>query len=335
MNSLNMLPQWFIVFYVILIGLCCGSFLNVVILRGLSGESYIFSRSKCPKCNNQLTWYMNIPLFSYIFLRGKCAFCKEHISIQYPLIELLCAILFTFTYFHFGLTLKTLFLWIFIALFIAIASTDILQTVIIDIHTYILAICGVLFNLFNFGYTPISRSIFGAVSGFLIMELLAYSGTLFLKHRAFGEGDSLIALSLGAIFGFKNLLIILPLSILIQALISLPILSYEEFKNKNMKLCLSYVFVFISLFIVGFLNFNSTLYNSKIYLLIIIPICVLLLWSLKIILNDLKNKKIQNTQDNKSTAFRLLPFGPALIISATIALFYLDKIKLMIFNFIY
>ncbi len=337
MNNIELLPQWFIIFYVILIGLCCGSFLNVVILRGLSGESLVFSRSKCPKCNSQLTWYMNIPLISYIFLKGKCAYCKEHISIQYPIIESLCAVLFCITYLTFGLTFKTLFLWVFLALFIAIATTDILKTVIIDIHTYILAIIGFIFNLFNFGYTEIQNSIIGAISGFLIMEFLAFLGTLFLKHRAFGEGDSLIVMSLGAIFGFKNLSIIIPLSIIIQAIFSLPVLAFEEFKNKNIKLCLSYIFVFLSLFIVGFLNLNSFNDNTKIYLSITIPLCIILLWSLKIILKDLKYKKItaQNSSETEKSAFKLLPFGPALILSATILFFYLDKIKELILNFIY
>ena len=337
MNSISLLPQWFKIFYVILIGLCCGSFLNVVILRGLKGESFIFSRSKCPKCNNQLAWYMNIPLLSYIFLKGKCAYCKEHISIQYPLIEALSAILFCITFLVFGLTFKTLFLWIFLALFIVLAATDILETVIIDTYAYILAALGVVYNFFDFGYINILSSIIGAIVGFLTMEILSHIGTLFLKHRAFGEGDSLIALGLGAIFGYKNLLIIIPLSILIQALISLPILSYDEFKNKNIKLCLAYIFVFISLFLVGFLNINLEINNTMNYLISIIPICILLLWSLKIILTDIKNKKnkIQNSSENQKPSYKLMPFGPAMILSATISLFYLDNIKELVLNFIY
>ena len=60
MNSLELLPVGFIASYVFILGLCVVSFLNVVILRGLSGEEFIFSRSRCPKCLNQLKWYMNI-----------------------------------------------------------------------------------------------------------------------------------------------------------------------------------------------------------------------------------------------------------------------------------
>ena len=64
--------------FVFIIGLCIGSFLNVVILRALSEESIVFPASKCPKCQNPLKWWHNIPVLSYILLGGKCAFCKEN-----------------------------------------------------------------------------------------------------------------------------------------------------------------------------------------------------------------------------------------------------------------
>ncbi len=83
-----------IAIFVFITGACIGSFLNVVALRGLSGESIVFPPSKCPKCGNKLNWYTNIPVISYCFLKGKCQFCKEHISLQYPIVEALNAILY-------------------------------------------------------------------------------------------------------------------------------------------------------------------------------------------------------------------------------------------------
>ena len=78
----------YILIWVGIVGLCLGSFYNVVILRSLTGESIVFPGSKCPKCQNKLKPWHNIPVISYLFLRGKCAFCKEKISIQYPIISL-------------------------------------------------------------------------------------------------------------------------------------------------------------------------------------------------------------------------------------------------------
>ncbi len=77
-----------------IIGLCVGSFLNVVIIRVPKEESIVFPASHCVKCNKALKFYHNIPLISWIFLGGKCAFCKEKISIQYPIIELLSGLIF-------------------------------------------------------------------------------------------------------------------------------------------------------------------------------------------------------------------------------------------------
>ena len=117
-------------------GLCIGSFLNVVILRTLSEESIVFPASKCPKCQTPLKWWHNIPVISYICLKGKCAFCKEPISIQYPIIELITGIVYTLLFMKFGVSFDTLFAWIFSALLIVIAGTDIKEKVADMISTY-------------------------------------------------------------------------------------------------------------------------------------------------------------------------------------------------------
>ena len=79
------------------IGLCVGSFLNVVIIRVPKKESISLPSSHCVTCKHPLEWYHNIPILSWIFLKGKCAFCKEKISIQYPIIEAISAFLFLST----------------------------------------------------------------------------------------------------------------------------------------------------------------------------------------------------------------------------------------------
>lgn len=71
-----------------LLGLCLGSFSNVLIYR-LSEKKSLFKpkRSFCPTCGNEIKWYDNIPILSYIILKGKCRKCKQKISIRYPIIE--------------------------------------------------------------------------------------------------------------------------------------------------------------------------------------------------------------------------------------------------------
>ena len=72
--------------FLILLGLCLGSFLNVVIHRLPRGESLSRPRSRCPGCGEPIAPRDNIPLLSWILLRGRCRHCGEPISPRYPLI---------------------------------------------------------------------------------------------------------------------------------------------------------------------------------------------------------------------------------------------------------
>ena len=129
------------------LGTVIGSFLNVVALRGLSGESIVLPPSKCPKCGNKLKPWHNIPILSYIFLGGKCAFCKEKISIQYPIVEALTGILLVCCLLKYGLTLNTLFIFILGCILIVMSVTDIREKVILAGHAWFLIIVGLVYNL--------------------------------------------------------------------------------------------------------------------------------------------------------------------------------------------
>ncbi len=226
--------------FIFIIGLVMGSFLNVVILRTVSGESIVFPASKCPKCQTPLKWYHNIPVLSYIFLRGKCGFCKEHISLQYPIVELLTGTLFVALFIKIcnpfdellGLYAMNPISWyqagvytislIATCLFIAIAGTDIIEKKVSDAHTYSLIGLGIISAIIYsvialvvyskangvpkldwtfWSSCPVFYSIANAIIGFVFIEIMARLGQLIIGTRAFGEGDSYIAAGLGALFG--------------------------------------------------------------------------------------------------------------------------------------
>lgn len=77
-----------------LLGLFIGSFLNVVIYRVPKGESVVSPRSRCPGCGKEISWYDNLPVLSWLILRGRCRSCHERISVRYPAVELLTAVVF-------------------------------------------------------------------------------------------------------------------------------------------------------------------------------------------------------------------------------------------------
>ena len=91
------------IFFIIILGLVIGSFLNVCIYRIASEKSIVFPASHCTKCGYELRKVDLIPVVSYIFLKGKCRNCNEKISIQYPMIEVLNAILYLLIYFKYFL----------------------------------------------------------------------------------------------------------------------------------------------------------------------------------------------------------------------------------------
>jgi leader peptidase (prepilin peptidase)/N-methyltransferase len=70
-----------------------GSFLNVVVYRVPAGLSVVHPRSRCPQCLQPITWWQNIPVLSWLLLRGRCACCKTPISLRYPLVEAVTALL--------------------------------------------------------------------------------------------------------------------------------------------------------------------------------------------------------------------------------------------------
>jgi len=206
----------YIIVWFAMVGLCMGSFFNVVILRSLSGESIVFPSSKCPKCGNSLKPWHNIPVLSYLFLRGKCAFCRGSISIQYPIIELITMGLFVYSFINFGISLKTFFAIIICSILLIMSVTDIREQ-LVDCNLAIgLAIIGILYNwLVN--NTQVD-SIFGLFLGVIIMEIISRLGYFLKKGRVFGEADTYVIGALGACFGVFGVLKILIYTLIVSTI---------------------------------------------------------------------------------------------------------------------
>ena len=220
----------YILFWICILGLCLGSFYNVVILRTLSGESIVFPPSKCPKCGNKLLFWHNIPVISYILLKGKCYFCKEKISLQYPLVEISTMILFALSYIKFENSITTLFVMFWVSCLIIMTGTD-LKEQLVDCNIAIaMGISGIIFNIISAGTIGLTHSIVGIIIGGLILELIARTGYLFTDKRAMGEADTYVAGALGAIFG-EDIIVVLLLGLLSSMVFILPVFFYNQYKK--------------------------------------------------------------------------------------------------------
>ena len=292
----------YLLFWICIIGLCLGSFFNVVILRTLSNESIVFPPSKCPKCGNKLLFWHNIPVLSYILLRGKCYFCKEKISFQYPIVELLTMLLFGVTFVKFGISVTTIFALFWISCLIIMTGTDIKEKLVDCNLAIIMGISGIVYNFLVGGKIGAMYSVIGLVVSALILELVARSGYLFAKTRAMGEADTYVAAALGAIFG-KSVLLVLIFSLIASMIFILPVFFYNQYKQDNKFTCISGI-----LFILSILVYQTLWQNYYSFAaLFIIGLCLVIS-----ILKGLGQTENRN----------YLPYVPALTAGALYFLFF-------------
>ncbi len=230
-----------------ILGLCIGSFLNVIIYRvpkqlragwekdsrdflglndlSLSVESteekpvsIVFPPSHCPKCGASIKPWQNIPVISYLFLRGKCASCAAPISIQYPLIEILSAITFVVGYLHFGLTVNTLFFMFFSLVLLTLTGIDFQTQLLPDNLTYPLLWVGLVANSQDL-FTSLPSAVYGALLGYLCLWTVYWAFKLLTGKEGMGYGDFKLLAALGAWTGWEQLPLIILLSSLVGAVV--------------------------------------------------------------------------------------------------------------------
>ena len=85
---------WLVSVWLLVIGGCIGSFMNVVVYRLPRGLSLVSPGSQCPSCQHPIRWYDNIPVVSWFVLRGHCRDCGVSFSLRYAGIEATVAALF-------------------------------------------------------------------------------------------------------------------------------------------------------------------------------------------------------------------------------------------------
>ncbi|HZJ18447.1 MAG TPA: prepilin peptidase [Patescibacteria group bacterium] len=206
------------------IGLCIGSFINVVIDRLPKKESVISGRSYCDNCRKKLSWYELIPIISFFILKRKCKVCKTSLSFQYPAIEIITGILVLFS-FLFLISDKSLNLFTYILLFyyisiissfIAIFVIDIKYGIIPDkIIVFLLFV--VLPYSFIFQKPFIFDSFISAISAFIFFLILV----LVTKGKGMGFGDAKLAFVMGIILSFPAIVVSLYVAFLTGAFVSI------------------------------------------------------------------------------------------------------------------
>jgi len=227
---------------VFLFGLLVGSFLNVVIHRlprmmeaewhaqcaELRGEAPVAAapfnlavpRSACPQCGHQITALENIPLLSWLWLRGRCSSCRTPISVRYPLVELLTALLSAAAAWKWGVSVQTVGALLLIWTLVALAFIDLDTTLLPDSLTLPLLWLGLLFNLGGY-FASLPEAVVGAMAGYLVLWSVYWLFKLATGKEGMGYGDFKLLAAIGAWLGWQMLPVTLLLSSVVGAVIGI------------------------------------------------------------------------------------------------------------------
>lgn len=230
-------------------GLLVGSFLNVVIYRipkmleqewceqcvDLLGEeniadsvkpkpaatfNLITPNSTCPQCGHKIKPWENIPVLSYMLLRGKCSACKGHISLRYPIIELVTAVLSVAVIYSFGANMTGLACLVLTWCLIALTMIDIDTQLLPDNITLPLLWLGLIANYFGL-FVSLESALWGAIGGYLSLWSVYWLFKLASGKEGMGYGDFKLLAVLGAWLGWQMLLPIILLSSMVGAVIGI------------------------------------------------------------------------------------------------------------------
>lgn len=255
-----------LIIFLFAIGLAFGSFYNVISLRYSEGEflgaKAVKGRSHCSKCGKILKWHELIPLLSFIIQKGKCRGCKTSLSLQYPIVELITGIAFVavplyfinhkfalFPQFFYASDWPVIILsviWLFIfSLLLLLTIIDLRLMIIPDEINIALGVLGII-NIAVQEYilkleAPISflghySEFLGSINNFWLNHAVsvliggAFFGAIiiFSRGKAMGWGDFKLAVALGVIFSWPDIIMILALSFIVGSLFSLVLIARRK-----------------------------------------------------------------------------------------------------------
>ena len=208
-----------LVIIIFLLGLCWGSFLNVVTYRIIFDKPFFTMRSYCYSCGKKIFWYDNIPVISWFVLKGKCRNCQKKISILYPIFEILTGIMFSALFMHiffpnkFGVILvednfsicdycPLFFTYLlFFSALIASSNSDLRILAIPQVFTIWLAPVGIFLSWIDVTVVSLTSSICGAVLGYTTLFVVEFLFHKITKKKGLGIGDMELLCMIGAFLG--------------------------------------------------------------------------------------------------------------------------------------
>ena len=188
--------------------------------------------STCPSCQHKIRWYENIPVLSYLMLGGKCSSCKIHISLRYPLIELLTAALSVVAVYQFGFNYYGMAAVFFTWCLISLTFIDIDYHLLPDRITLPLLWAGLLINTQN-SFASLESAVWGAALGYLALWSIYWAFKLLTGKEGMGYGDFKLLAALGAWCGAASLPLIILLSSVAGVILAVALMLFKRHEAQN------------------------------------------------------------------------------------------------------
>ncbi len=226
--------------FIFMLGLCFGSFLNVVIYRLPLGQSLIAPPSSCPSCGKQLGAVELIPLLGYLLLKGRCRYCEEKISILYPLVELAVGCLFLAVFINFKLTIDAFYYLTLLFILLGTALIDLRHRIVPNNLVGTGLAAGLAFFLISAAARYFSwsgrailsasfvDSILGAVAGTVIILLI-----ILVSRGGMGAGDMKLMALIGFYVGLRGTAVVLLLGFIFGALVGITFMILGRVSRKD------------------------------------------------------------------------------------------------------
>lgn len=193
---------------VFLVGICLGSFLNVIVVRLPRGRSLISPSSRCGFCRSSLKFWMNIPILSFLWTAGRCSYCGHAYSARYPLVEFLMGVLSVALWSVYGWTLAFVLFLLFVAALVAVCFIDLEFKIIPDsLSLGGWAVALILSCLSLPGYSmDFSSALAGSLLGYGVFWLLSRVYYWLNHEEGLGGGDVKLMGFIGAVLGMQGAL---------------------------------------------------------------------------------------------------------------------------------
>jgi len=242
------------------LGLCIGSFLNVVIHRlpkmmerewraqcaelaapteathspveESASYNLVVPRSRCPSCGHAITALENIPIVSWLVLRGKCSACSTPISVRYPAVEIAAGLTAGYAAWRYGFSLAGLGAMVFCWVMIALTFIDLDTQLLPDDLTLLLLWGGLALNLAA-TFAPLPSAVIGAIAGYLSLWTVYWAFKLATGKEGMGFGDFKLLAAIGAWLGWQALPLVILLSSMVGAVAGISLMIFTKHGRNN------------------------------------------------------------------------------------------------------